>query len=159
MFLKVAILLAITVSFTKGTTKVNTTALSNLLKEVYDVAKHYKSCLKKLKPEEVSAVCSNQSLDAHLIQMTTEMIQNFSPECQHFTRAMAIKYHLQYFLFNRICRLKLSLKTLIGLFKFFQTQSKLFQKLEENNVGSSSQRRGSHLKTCRHCHHRVPVAC
>ena len=48
MFLKVAILLAITVSFTKGTTKVNTTALSNLLKEVYDVAKHYKSCLKKL---------------------------------------------------------------------------------------------------------------
>ena len=78
------------------------------------------------KPEEVSEVCSNQSLDTHL----NETIQNFSAPCRHFTSAMAIKHHLQYFLFNGSDTFKLSLRTVTGLLKFFQTQSKLFQKVE-----------------------------
>ena len=79
-------------------------------------------------PENISAVCSNQSLDTHLI----EMLQHFSAACQNFTSVMAIKHHLQYHLFmiNGTDTLKISLQTATGLLKFLQTQSKLFQKVE-----------------------------
>ena len=71
-------------------------------------------------------MCSNQSLDTHL----NEMFQNFSAACQNFTNVMAIKHHLQYYLFSGTDKLKISLQTATGLLKFLQTQSKLFQKVE-----------------------------
>ena len=45
MLLKVSILLAIAIGFTKGATKVDTALLTNLLEEIYNVTKQYKSVL------------------------------------------------------------------------------------------------------------------
>ena len=78
------------------------------------------------KPEEISTVCSDQSLDTHL----NEMVQNFSAACQNFTSVMAIKHHLQYFLFSGTDTLKIPLQNVTDLLKLLQTQSKLFQKVE-----------------------------